>query len=484
MLKLIISVFIGVVLFGWALSSSKSRILLFWISLMLFFDPGGFFSGYLSGDIIWRIKYYDVFFGFMLLAYILNKERRINFLPNPSLKRISEYLLYISLYFLLITGILIPLIKGYPNITFFLQKNRQFFYALPMFIMTYHFTVASVKVFYKVLVVFSAIILILYMVSLLTSFKIIPFYTLSRYGEGDRISMISYGLINWVLPMGIIFLALGRGSKLPYKNYLLLSFALMLITILLTLTRREFLRIVFMTIVIPYLLSKINKTLYINKYSKFIFPALGIIFLLILLFPRYIDLSIRILNDSFHLIITGRDTQGIEDYRVTGTGDLEIAKDIIYKNLLFGIGYYPAQWSDIVEMKHASDTLGLALDAASEVPVYGALMTLGCVGLIIPVLLFWYLFKLWGKAFRTLRNYYNKINKYPVELIISITMLFFLLSKVTIDLYGLFGEFYSPYSFTDFAITIGIWQGTYQRTKYLISSEHSVKTNLLIKKTV
>jgi hypothetical protein len=307
------------------------------------------------------------------------------------------------------------------------------------------------------------------MLTLLTPIKIVPAYTLTRYGEADRIIMISYSLIHWVLPMGIVFLALGKKNKLPYGNHLMSAFILMVITIFLTLTRRELIRIIFMILVIPFLISKINRSLYINKYSKFIVPASGIVLIMVLIFPNYIDLTIRTINDAFHIVVTGKDTQGVEDYRITGTGDLKIVKDIINKNPLFGIGFYPAQWSEIMVMKSAGDKLGLALDAASEVPVYGALMTLGIIGLLIPLFLYWHLFKIWRKVYQILRDNFPGFINYPVELLIITTLSYFLLAKVTVDVYGLFGEFYSPYSFTGFVVILGMWLGIFQRFRIILS---------------
>jgi hypothetical protein len=466
------------------LNSAKSRSVTFWISLMLFFDPGGFFAGYIGSDIFWKIKFYDIFFGLMLFTYFLKRESGIRQWRSHSYFVIIRYLLFISIYFLIMTGFLIPFINDYSNLPFFLQKNRSFFYAIPLFIMTYSFSLSSIKVFYRVLIVFSVIVLVSFMFTLLTPIKIIPFYTFSRYGEADRIIMISYGLIYWVLPMGMIALSLGGRFKIQSRNYLLITFVLMLITIFLTLTRREFMRIIFMVVVIPFLLSKINKTIYINKYIKFIFPALGIIFLLLVFFPKYIDLSVRLFNDTFHLVITGKDAQGIEDYRVTGSGDLTIAKDIIMKDPIFGMGYYPAQWSDVVEMKSEGDILGLALDASSEVPIYGALMRLGILGLIVPFLLYLYLYKIWINIFRTIRANFQKLINYPVELLIIIALLYFLLSKVTIDAFGLFGEFYSPDGLTGFVIMLGMWLGIFQRLKILLSSEKPVKINPIKENTI
>lgn len=463
MLKIIFFTTLFAFLMFLSLSSVKSRTLLFWISLMLFFDSGGFFSGYLGGDIAWRIKYYDVFFGFMLIAYFLNKDSLRK--PNHDLEfiKISRYFLLISLYFLLVTGIIVPLVKDYYNLPLFLQKNRLYFYAIPIFIMSYRFSLSSIYYFYRVLIAFSMLILLAFMITLLTPVNIVPIYTFNRYSEGDRISMISYGLIHWVLPMGMISLAIGRNLKLANTKYLILSFLLMLIAIFLTLTRREFLRVAFMALIIPFLLSLFNKSLYIKKYLKFIFPALGLIFLLSLMFPKYIDLSSRVMNDTFLLLYSGKDVQGVRDYRVTGSGDLELVKELIRANPFFGIGYYPAQWSNIMEMQKAGSRIALAIDAGGEVPIYGAVMTLGIIGLLVPFLLYWTIFIFWKQAYNHLRLYYTKLTSYPEELLLFITMMIFLLLKVTVEGYGLFGEFYNPYGFTNFTLLLGMSLGLFQK---------------------
>ena len=449
--------------------SPKSRMILFWISLMLFFDPGGFFAGYFESNIFWRIKYYDFFFSLMLLVYLLKGLNKRHSGQDKVINKITKYLIMISLYFFLVFGILVPLSKGYIDLPFFLQKNRQFFYAIPLFIMTYHYSLNSIQMFYRIFIIFSTFILVSYFITLLTPLKIVPYYTISRYGEGDRITMISYGLIFWVLSMGLVFISMGYKLKIPLGKYLILSFGIMLITILLTLTKREFLRFIFMVLVIPFLVAKISSSQYLKKSTKFILPSIGILLILSIVFPKYIDLSVRLLNDTYQVLSTGEDSQGIEEYRVTGSGDLELVKDLIKENPFFGIGYYPVQWSDVMDMKEAGDKLGFALDASSEVPIYGALMRLGIIGLVIPFFLYIYLYKVWIRIFRFLRTNFQLLKLFPVELVILITLLYLLLTKVTIDAYMLFGDFYSPYSLTIFVVILGMVLAMMQRFRMVVS---------------
>ena len=99
---------------------------LFWISFIFYFDPGGFFSGFSEGSIVWRIKYYDVFFLLMMSSWMLSDlwKNKISYEKN----RFSFFTVGItlcSLYFLVVFGYIIPNIYGYEDFLLFLQKNRQ-----------------------------------------------------------------------------------------------------------------------------------------------------------------------------------------------------------------------------------------------------------------------------------------------------------------------------------------------------------------------
>ena len=127
---------------------------------MLFFDPGGFFAGYLNSDILWRIKYYDVFFSLMGLAYFLVPKIHYGLVnKNTNARKLIRYLIIVTLYFLIIYGFLIPLNEGYPDFPFFIQKNRMYFYALPIFVFVYYFSVVSIGYLYRYLIFFALFIL-------------------------------------------------------------------------------------------------------------------------------------------------------------------------------------------------------------------------------------------------------------------------------------------------------------------------------------
>jgi hypothetical protein len=442
---------------------------LFWLSLILYFDPGGYFAGLIGMDVIFRLKYYDFLMVFMFAAYLGTNDHSQFFKSDRVHKRIFIYLITISLFFLLITGIIVPMLHGYFNFTMFLQKNRQFFYGLPIFFFVFHFAFRNAKVFYKYLVYSSAIILTLYFITLITGLDLMPIEKFSRYTSNDRISMISYGISSIILPLGLVVISYGRKLKIPNRKLLIYSMILMFLATLITLTRREIISLLFMLVAIPYLTSRLTHTVYFGKLLKYAFPVLTVGFLVMLFFPTYLDLLSKIVSDTTSILITGQDTRGVEEYRVKGTGDMLLVKEMISKNPLVGIGYYPADWSDIVNMQSAGNEMGFVLDASGEVPIYGALLRLGVIGLIIPLFLYFLLIKLWFRVMKFLKSNIGNLLNYPVEIAITTYVLYYFLAKVIISPYSLFVEFYDPTAFNDFLLTLGLLLGVITRLRYITS---------------
>jgi hypothetical protein len=105
------------------------------------------------------------------------------------------------------------------------------------------------------------------------------------------------------------------------------------------------------------------------------------------------------------------------------------------------------------------------------VPVYGAIMTLGVLGLIVPLMLYWYLYLLWKKSYQFLRKYYTQLIRFPADLLLIVTILYLLICKVTVEAYGLFVDFYVPTAITSFTILLGMWLGLTERLKSQLISD-------------
>jgi hypothetical protein len=93
------------------------------------------------------------------------------------------------------------------------------------------------------------------------------------------------------------------------------------------------------------------------------------------------------------------------------------------------------------------------LDASSEVQIFGSTMRLGFIGLIIPAFIHLSVMFLIYKAVKLLRASYSMIKNHVFELLLAITLVYFLITLFTTELFSLFVEFYHP---TKFAIYSGM----------------------------
>lgn len=438
----------GLLLLKWV---SDYTDILFWTAFLLYFDPGGFFTGILDQGILSRLKPYDLFFVLMMVAWRASGYWKIKTNFRIHKQYFGVFIIYI-LYFLLVYGYFVPLHYGYEDFQLFLQKNRQFFYCPFVFLAVYQFGYMSINKLMKPLVYSALLMFFAFFFTIITGVELVPILKFTRYIEEDRVALLSYGLTHWLLPFGMVSLFIRKRLPEYYQRLVLLAAGLMLITIILTLTRREFIRILFMLISIPILTSYISGISFLPGYQRIFKFLILPIFLLVLFFPIYIDLSIKTLENilGFLNIV---DVDQSADYRVSGEGDLVFVKQIIADHPLLGIGYYPAPWAEVMEMKASGSTFALALDASSEVQIFGSTMRLGFIGLIIPAFIHLSVMFLIYKAVKLLRASYSVIKNHVFELLLAITLVYFLITLFTTELFSLFVEFYHP---TKFAIYSGM----------------------------
>lgn len=444
----------------------------FWLFLMLFFDPGGFFTGYFENNAISLINFSDLFFiGILLsvLSVVLKKNNIVKI--DPSFKKIFLCLLIFQIYYICIYGYVVPYYNGKLDFQFFLQKNRMYFMALPIMYSIYLFSHRNIKLFYKALVYFSITILSLYLITLITNLSIIPLMTLERYdGSGIvRISMLSYGLIDWIMPIAIIiiFLKVKKKIKFPKEKMIYISAILMLMAYFLTLTRREYLDIVLSIILLLFLVSYVFGIPMMRLTKRILIPALLGILSFFALFPKSFDNTVRLFEDTFSLVLTGKDTKGRTDYRISGTGDMLYVKQIISENPLMGTGYTPYMWEDIVRLKGYGDTFAMAMDASSEVPIYGAFFRLGIVGVLLAAGIYFLLLKDLYKFLKKLRKNGKKLIRFNrIEVVLLLLSIYLLTSVFTIRIYDLFGYFYSPSTIPLFGVMLGLFYSLKKKWKF------------------
>lgn len=435
----------------------------FWLFLMLFFDPGGFFAGYFESNAIGLVNFSDLFFLGMLVAIVAAKSKGGRTLAEDvEMRKMLYYLVFFQLYFAVVYGYLVPLYYGRLDLVFFFQKNRMFFMAVPIMYGVYFFSQRSLGMFFKFLVAFSVVILGLYFITLLTHLHIVPLQTWERYGPGSfqRISMITYGLIDWILPIGIVLMLLRKTIELEIvgRKFIYLSALLMLITYLITFTRREYLAIALSIVLITLIISYVFRVSKVALGKIFVVPVLCGILLLYASFPSDVNHVLSTFENSFSLVLTGKDTRGRTDYRVSGTGDLIYAKQIIGEHLYFGTGYIPYLWSEEIELEAQRDPLATALDASAEVPIYGAFLRLGILGVLVASGIYVLLLKDLFAFLRSLKRNANALLDFNgIDLLTTFLVLYLLVSIFTIKAYTLFGDFYSPSTLPVFGTTVSLF---------------------------
>jgi len=460
MIELIILILI--ILIPLVLLIQKFPDFFFWFLLMLFFDPGGFFEGYFSSKVIGPINFSDLFFGGMIFSIAIVKGRKKVLSFDNNFKRIFIYFIFFQFYYIIFYGFIVPLLNNRLDFFFFLQKNRMYFMALPIMYGVYIFAQRSLKIFFKLLIIFSFTILVLYLFTLIIKLPIVPIETMERYtGSGiERISMLSYGLIYWILPLAIIIFYIKQKVRINIINEKVIYFNafLMFITYLLTLTRREYLRIFLTIVLISILVSYIFRVSKIKLNIKILTSVLLGLIVFSFVFPNSLGNIITVFKDTFLVIFTGHNIQGMEEYRVTGTGDMLYVKQIIKENFLLGTGYVPYIWEDIVRLKLYGDTFAMALDASAEVPIYGAFFRLGILGVLFASGIYIIILKDLINVTKSIKRFKERLFYLnDIELIMFFMTLYLLFSHFTIQFYSLFGVFYSPSTIPEFGVLIGLF---------------------------
>ncbi len=311
------------------------------------------------------------------------------------------------------------------------------------------FSLRGLKYFYIVTLFIGIICLTLYLITLITGIKLIPIVEMQRYEGADmkRVGLYSYGIFYILFPMALIAYLLSRkiSLHLSYRPWLYYGGLLMIITQLITLTRRTQIQVLGSIIILILIISYLFQTIKLSAIFKLAMPVILIILALYITLPKYIGYVAEIGEDAFLLLITGKDSRGEGDYRVSGTGDLDVVEKYINNNLFFGTGYTYLYWDKLRNARSSrGDTYAKAADAASEVPIYYLLFGYGFVGALLILPLYYMMLSLFFKLIIFLKLTLVNYLKDPLTIIFSILILLTIASKFTIDLYTLSEDFTGP----------------------------------------
>jgi len=463
--------------------------LLFWISLMMFFDPGGFALIYLKASLLGRLSISDVSIVFILIAFFIKYKRTLSLkLISKDFHRLNlRILIFLFIPFLLLYGLIMPVIYGYSDPFMFIVKNRVTFYGAILLPLTYIFHYHDDRnYFLRVIIYSAAIVLPLYFITLVSPLKIVPFASMERYeGTGIiRLGLQSYGFIHFSYPLALVILLVGWNKNMRNtigpRNLFLFTGILMAFTYIVSLTRRDLLSMLFTILVIWWLSGKIRKKpLGTYRILMITLPVVLVISLFYVFFPTYLGYYAVIMKDAILLIFTGMDSQGNTDARISGTGGLALALDYIRAHPFFGSGYYPVTFAQVIDLSGIND-FALAVNDSAEVPIYAVPMRMGLVGILFILSIYWLIIRACRKAIKLIKENFRIIfiRFYP-ELILLIFLLALYISKFTLEFALLGGEFINPDSFAINCVLLGIFFASVTKIKQYVDGVKEEQARLV-----
>jgi hypothetical protein len=456
----------------------KYTVPLFWFSLMMYFDPGGFVAGYGGGNIIGKLNASDFFFFIISGLYFIRYKHYFRSQKwGKETYRLLKWLALYFLYYIFIFGFLAPILNGYPNFSMFLLKSRAMFYLPFIFIYVYHFAQIDTQArFVKYITAFSLVILPLFLVSYLTGIEIVPIIRMSRFAgeETQRVWMASYGFINLSLYFSLVVLLMDKKYLRLNKNNrrkLLAAGVFIVLVLILTLTRREIIRLIAIPIIMAFIISKLERKSIFNKTGKIILGGGLIIVIMGSVLSTNLSWLSKTMSDTVLLLTTGQDSYGNTDERLNQDGGFIHAKDFINNNLLIGSGYYPYTFEEQKEQTKGAraNNFVVGLNSASEVGIFGALFKTGLMGLLLSFPFYLIPLKKAYLLYKRLRR--NPLLMYKIksfDLIIVIFTFTYFIQKLVLEFLDLFGQFGTPINFAYYLVIIAVFFNSYDNIKRII----------------
>ena len=466
MLNLLLISLVGLVLlFAFIIIIRNKPEMWFWIFLNIYFDPGGYITGFRDGKLVGPLNISDVLIvGIILCMVSANINWKVIF-GDKLLTSFFLFLVIFSAYYFIVFGGVAPYIHNDFDYVTFILKNRTFLHGFIILISAYIFSLRGLNYFYSVTLFFGVVCLTLYMITLFTGIELVYVWRLEREGtEMTRITMLSYGLFDLVFPLSIIVYIISKkvNLNLKYKYWLYYASIIFLITQIITLTRRTQIDILGTLIIISIIIAYLFRVGKLSSLLKLLPPAILVILVLSFTFPDYIGYMGKTAENTFLLITTGVDSEGNSEYRVSGEGDLEITKEFISNNLLLGTGYSYLYWGPGYAYSNRGTTYSRAADAAGEVPIYYLLFGFGIIGAVLILPLYFFIGKLFFKLIKLLRMKLADYLQDPITIIFSVYILLTFATMFTINIYNL-GSHFTGSRFSYFSFFIGLGFALHQK---------------------
>lgn len=391
---------------------------IFWISLILFTNPGGIQQALGVYDIYGsQVNLNDLLFPLMLLCFLFADKKNIYILKST--KKISVALIIFMIYYVAVYTLLIP---GYKyidtNMIFNMIKARLAIYNISLFFFSLVFWKRSWNIFLKIYLASSIIVLsIMFIQMAIPVIKILPLEFVNRgFISIDRQYLISYGIMPFITVIAAI--AIVFKFKTNYNVQIILGLILMSIAWILSITRRHILGTIFYFTIALFMNGVISKNMLFKtapRILRIVFSFLIIIILLLMIFPDYLEAAYFAIEDTIHLLRYGENTAGVQDERLNIFGRYTIIKEF-ENNPYFGTGYRH-YWHTMI-----GDQAGFE---ASDYPFQSALAMFGIIGCLFFLPLYLMLINI---IYKDLKNNINiRVNRhYTLQYLVLIFILYFI----------------------------------------------------------
>jgi hypothetical protein len=362
--------------------SRKPLDYLFWISLILYTNPGGILQALGASEDASGIGPNDVIFVGLVACFILDFNKHA-FIRDKVFLDILKFLCIFLAYYLIFFSFFVPQFKNYPNYNF-LQTMIKVRYAImhvALVLMIYHFYLRSYKLFLSIFLYSSIIVLILFLFTVFSGNEILPTKSRPRrFVAIDRLFMYSYGLVPILMSMGTVMLVFR--FKINHRVTVIAGYILMFVAWILALYRRQILGAIILFFVASFINNYINgkKLVPVKKILSFVIYLFLTFFVVNFFFPDYIDAVVASVEEAYYVLEHGQTSTGKEDVRL-GFGKEEL-QEKIERNYLAGTGF-DINW-------RISEEAGYE---ASDYPLLAAIAMVGLSGMAVFIPVYYRFFR-------------------------------------------------------------------------------------------
>ncbi|MCF8222804.1 MAG: hypothetical protein K9J25_06620 [Bacteroidales bacterium] len=421
---------------------------MFWLAVTILLDPGGYVQTYFTRSAIGGLQLWDLQFVLLMIPLISPKIKVSFFFKFKDNCWMFFFLFFYALvYHVFVYGYLMT-DASLSSLLAFLQYERLTIVGFVAILPAYIFFRRSYRRLVKFALVTSIAVASFFLIRIFTQLPIIPVVQYSREFSGAmRIILVSYGFAYWFIGVSVVIML--YNIRVAHKSAIYFIGISIVFAIILTLTRRSVISLMFFVFVIYFIRQRFhNKFLLSGKLNKVFISLLTVLLFVFLVTPQYIGYTIQGLESVVVLAATGEYEGGMEDDRLAHDIPQHLAR--FKSSPILGYGYDATWYSNNAEEGGIS---------ANDVPLTAALGMYGILGLVIYLFFYFKLFKIMYKTYRILKvGYFSGItHKYPVLFVICLTLLVSLISRFTINFMGYFSDLIQGVPRVIFMLFIGFF---------------------------